>query len=77
MQRGRLVAKLVVHVDNHPVADSSLDPWYGPLSINPNDRPVEKAIRIPGDPTNIEIVGTSFGVNHRKEGEYAAYVKKI
>jgi len=65
MQGGGLVAELVVHIDNHSVTNGSLDAWYGPLSIDPNDRPVEKTIRVSGDPTHNEIVGTDFGVNQR------------
>jgi hypothetical protein len=72
-----LIAKLVVEVHNHSVTNGSLDPRYGPLSIDPNDRPVEKAIRISGNPAHSKIVCTSFRVNHREKGEYAAYVEKI
>ena len=65
MQGGRLVAELVVHIDDYSVANGSLDAWYGPLSIDPNDRPFEKTIRVSSDPTYVEVVGTDFGVNQR------------
>jgi hypothetical protein len=60
-----LIAKLVGEVDYHSVTNDSLDPWYGPLSIDPNDRPMAKAIGIPGHPTHTKIVCASFGVNER------------
>jgi hypothetical protein len=65
MQGGGLVAELVVQIDNHSVTNGSLDAWYGPLSIDSNDRPVEKAIRVSGDPTHIEVIDTDFAVNQR------------
>ena len=68
---------MVVHVDNHSVANSSLDSRQGPLSVDPDYRPVEETVRISSDPTHIEVVGTGFGVNQRKQGEYVTYVEEI
>jgi hypothetical protein len=56
MQRGRLIAELIVDVDNDSVANSRLDTRNGPLSIDPDGRSITKTVGVSGDPSNSEVI---------------------
>ncbi len=57
MKTGRLVAKVVVDVDDEEVSKVNVYLRTGPLAIDANDRPGESIVRVPVDPVNAPIVG--------------------
>jgi hypothetical protein len=57
MQRGGLIAELVVNVDDNLVALGRPHDGKRPLSIDANGWPLEHAIGICPDPGDVEIVG--------------------
>lgn len=63
VQRGRLVAQLVVHIDDDVVADICIDARDGPLAVDADGGAVESAVGIDRDPANVEVVrhGGSLG----------------
>ena len=64
MKASRLVAKIVVDVDNKVVSEINVYLRAWPLTINPNDRPWESSIGVPGDPVNAPVIG--HGLCHCK-----------
>lgn len=69
MNRGRLISEIVVQIDNHSIADRSLDTWNGPLSIDTDDWSFEEAVRICPHPFGGEVIDTSFCFCNREEDE--------
>ena len=69
MNRCRLIAKIVVQVDDQSVANDSFDPWNRPLSVDANDGPLKESIRVCPHPSGGEIVDTSGSFSERAEGE--------
>lgn len=63
VQRGRLVAQLVVHIDDDVVADVCIYARDGPLAVDADGGAVEGAVGIGRDPANVEVVrhGGSLG----------------
>ena len=57
-----MVTELVVYVDDDSVAYVGGYSRYGPLSVDANSRSVEQAVRVTGEPCDIEIVGYSSGL---------------
>ena len=57
VETGRLIAELVVNVYNELIADSNMDLWNRPLTVDAHDRAVLLIIRISRYPGDIEIVG--------------------
>lgn len=56
MQRGRLVTKLVVDVNDNSVAEVHIDCWDRPLAVDTNDRAFKGTIRVGSNPANVEVV---------------------
>ena len=56
MKTSRLVAKVVVDVDDEEVSKVNIYLRTGPLAIDANDRPGESIVRVPVDPVNAPIV---------------------
>ena len=73
MNRCRLVAEIIVQVDDQSITNDSLDPWNGPLSIDANNGPLKEAIGVCPHPLGGEIVDTSGGFSQRAEGEDKTY----
>ncbi len=69
MNRCRLIAKIIVQVDDQSVANGSLDPWNRPLSIDANDGPLKESIGVCPHPSGGEIVNTGGGFSERAKGE--------
>lgn len=59
MQRGRLVTKLVVDVNNNSVAEVHVDCWDRPFAIDTNDGAFKGTIRVCSNPANVEVVRDS------------------
>lgn len=58
-------------VDNNSVADSGFHARYGPLSVDRDDRPLVKAIRVSVCPSHIEVVCNRVCVNQGEKGDNA------
>lgn len=56
MQTRGLVAELVEYIDHNAVSDSCSDVWYRPLAIDSDERSVEKAIRVGGNPSDVKVI---------------------
>ena len=55
MQRSRLVAQVIVSIDDDPITNVNLDCRDWPLAIDANDWALESIVRISSDPANIKI----------------------
>ena len=53
------IAELVDYIDHNAVSHSRSDVRYRPLPVNSYDGSIEKAIRVSGDPCDVEIVRDS------------------
>lgn len=67
MKRSGLVAQIVLHIHNHSVAHSGLDPRKWPLAVDTDRWPVELSIGICDDPANSEVVYTSSCICRRTQ----------
>ena len=76
MQRSRLIAELVVDVDNDPIANSGFDAWDGPFSVDSDDGSVSQTIRVSRDPADNEVVCTQFSFDAEQE-EATPYVDEV
>ena len=56
MKTGRLIAKVVVDVDDEVVSQVDVYLRTRPLAIDPNDRPGKGPIRVPVDPVDAPVV---------------------
>lgn len=56
VQRGRLIAELVIQVDDYAVAEIALKGGNRPFAVDANDGPLEGGVRIGSDPSDVEIV---------------------
>lgn len=61
MERCRPIAKLIIDIDNHLVADIGLNAWNWPFAIDSHDTTLKLAIGISGDPTDIEVIDSCLG----------------
>lgn len=76
VQRGALVAELVVDVDDEAVAHVDLETRNGPLAVDANDGTLHGAVRVGGDPGDVEVMGDGGGVGERccaGEGEQGRF----
>ena len=56
VQTRAFIAKLVDNIDHNAVSHSGSDVRYRPLPVDSYERSIEKAIRIPSDPCDVEVV---------------------
>ena len=68
MKTGGLVAELVVEMDDNLVVHIGVDGGNRPLAVDSNDRPLESTIWIRRGPSDVEVIGDSFGVDCGHEG---------
>lgn len=87
MERGRLVAQLVVDIDDDAVSYVGLNAWNRPLAVDADDGPLMRAIWIRRDPSDVEVVCDGGGrdeaqrggqqkrcwLGEHGDGEYASY----
>lgn len=69
MNRRRLVAEIIVQVNDQSITNGCFDPRNGPLSIDANNGPLKEAIGVCPHPLGGKIVHTSGGFSERAEGE--------
>lgn len=69
MDRRRLVSEVVVQIDNHSVADCSLDSWDRPLPIDANNGSLEEPVRVCPHPLGGKVVDAGGSLSKRAEGE--------
>ncbi len=67
VQACALIAELVVDIDYNSVSYSSCDVGERPLTINPNGRTVENAVRVGHHPGYVEVVGNSGSLGRKAE----------
>ena len=71
MQRGRLVAEVVVDVDNDGVVDVGVDGRDGPLAVDANGLALKGAVWVGRDPSDGKVVGDDgslYGLEKSNEG---------
>lgn len=56
VNRGRLIAQIILQVDDDPVAHGGLDSRQWPLAIDANGGSVELSIRVGGHPACCKVV---------------------
>lgn len=56
MQRGGLVAQVVVGVDDDPVTNVDLDTRNRPLAVDSNNWTLVGTVRVSSDPANVEVI---------------------
>lgn len=56
MQRGRLVAKLVVDIDDDAIANIGLNARNGPLVVDANDGTRKGSVWVGRDPSDVEVI---------------------
>ena len=69
VQTRAFTAELVDNIDHNAVSHSRSDVRYRPLPVNSNHRSIEKAIRVSGDPCDVEIVRDSGCTGEPAEAE--------
>ena len=57
MQRGGLVAQLIVDIDGNILSKRGSHHWWWPLIVDSNRRSLEQTIGIRSDPGDVEVVG--------------------
>lgn len=56
MQRGRLVAQLVVDIDDNAIANVGLNARNGPLVVDANDGTRKRSVWVGCDPSDVEVI---------------------
>lgn len=56
VQRGGLVAKLVVDIDDNAIANIGLDARNGPLVVDANDGTRKGSVWVGRDPSDVEVI---------------------
>ena len=69
VQTRAFIAELVNYIDHNAVSHSRSDVRYRPLPVDSNYRSIEKAIRVSGDPCDVEIVCDSGCTGEPAEAE--------
>lgn len=70
MQRGGLVAQVVVGIDDDPVTNVDLDTRNRPLAIDSNNWTLVGTVRVSSDPANVEVIfprGSGSQLRERKQ----------
>jgi hypothetical protein len=75
MNRGRLISKVILHIDHDFISNVRLDSRQWPLPIDADHGPGLPTIWIPREPFDSEVVGASCSVGEREEDAYC--IEKI
>lgn len=68
VQRGRLVAKLVVDIDDNAIANVCLNARNGPLVVDANDGTRERSVWVGRDPSDVEVIVDSGRTGEAQRG---------